>query len=468
VSWRGTLLLLVLAAAAAGFLLLNRHTGSRAAGSAILRFDPAETAAIAVIEGESCTVLSRERGVWNLMAPLADRADPNAVSRLLETAASSEALDILPPKDQRDSVSPDALGLKPPKRILIIDDGKKHALKLGTGGAAAGQIYAMVDADPNIYLLKDEISPLAFRPAGEFRDGRLTMLSPEHLEEAALSRSGGLQGLQLRRDRTGWRMEKPLLAAADPEAVTRWITPLLSAKIARWLPESTDPSACGLDSPEAVFTFKEEGGTPLRIMIGSTVPDTPGARFARCENRPGICVLRDMEKAIDVTLASLRSRKLKPVPPDSVDLIRITRGDSTLTLARKAGGGDWICRERDGIIIPETTMQGWFASLADLTATSFEPATPEKIAARRIDRPDAVVRLVARLSENTSEENAGEMILAEYALGLPLGGETALREGSSPDLMILPSEKAALLTELIAKTSGESQPPAEVPSESVH
>lgn len=459
-SWRGTLLLLALAATATAVLLLSRHSGSRAEGSPLMRFDPAQTRTLAILEGEGCTVLSRDGGVWNLVAPLADRADPRILSQLIDAAASAAPTDILPPKDQKDSVSLDALGLRTPKRILIIDDGKKHALKLGTGGAAQDQVYAMVDSDPTVYLIKDEISPLVFRPAGEFRDSRLTMLSTEHLEEAGLSKRGGLQELQLHQDRTGWRMEKPLAAAADSSAVAKWITPVLSAKITRWLPESTDPSTCGLDSPEAVISLREEGGSPLRIMIGSPVPDTPGARYARCENRPGICVLRDMDRALDVTPSSLRSRKLKPVPPDSVDLVRITGGDSILTLSRKKGSGDWICEERNGMILPEAAMQAWFSGLADLTATSFEPATPDRIAARGINRPEAVIRLIARLSENTSEENAGEMILAEYAVGIASGGETALREGTSPDLMIVPTEKSAFLTNLLQETTGATAPAA--------
>lgn len=467
-SWRGTLLLLALAAMAAGIVLLARHSGSRAAGSQILRFDPAGTRAIALIEGESCTVISREKGVWNLMAPVADRADPIAVSRLLETAAGSEALDILAANDQKDSVSPDALGLRNPKRILIIDDGKKHALKLGTAGAASGQIYAMVDDDPTIYLLKDEISPLAFRPSGELRDNRLTMLSTEHLEEAGLSRRGGLQELLLRRDRAGWRLERPLSAPADPDAVTRWITPVLSAKIVRWLPESSDPSACGLDSPEAVLTLREEGAPPLHIMIGSPVPEIAGAHYARCENRPGICILRDMDRMLEATPFALRSKKLKPVPMDSVDVISITRGENTLTLTRKQGGSDWICLEKAGKIVPEAMVKAWYSSLAELAATTFEASTPEKLSARGINSPEAMIRLIARLSENTSEENAGDMILAEYSLGARVGGETALREGNAPDLMIFPSGKTAQLTDPLRETSGAPSPTPQGTPEVAH
>ena len=54
------------------------------------------------------------------------------------------------------------------------------------------------------------------------------------------------------------------------------------------------------------------------------------------------------------------------------------------------------------------------------------------------------IRLTAHLSENTAEEAAGDMVLAEYAFGLPKDGVVALREETSPELMIVPERALEL------------------------
>ena len=82
-------------------------------------------------------------------------------------------------------------------------------------------------------------------------------------------------------------------------------------------------------------------------------------------------------------------------------------------------------------------MKGWIAKLQEISASGFEPATPERLEARGLATP-SLIRLIAHLSENTAEEKAGDMVLAEYSFGLPKEGVVALREGNAPDLMILP------------------------------
>ena len=95
------------------------------------------------------------------------------------------------------------------------------------------------------------------------------MLSGDHLEKVTLNRKGGLQELSVKDDRQGWRIITPIAAKADREATRGWIDSIVGARIERWMPANTDPSACGLDVPEAVITLSSEAGDPLRIMLGS-------------------------------------------------------------------------------------------------------------------------------------------------------------------------------------------------------
>jgi len=121
------------------------------------------------------------------------------------------------------------------------------------------------------------------------------------------------------------------------------------------------------------------------------------------------------------------------------------------SLHRKSGGEDWEGREvgrQEVNVIPGNQVKDWFDQLQALPATSFEPATPEHLAYWGLDKtpPPFRIRLIAQLSENAAQENAGETVLAEYSFGTPSGNEVALRETNSTDLMLLPVSAINLIT----------------------
>jgi len=454
VSWRGTLLLLCLAALAIGILLFSQRSRTRSPGEPLLGFDPSAADRITILDGTGGTggaghvEMIREDEVWKLVSPLPDRADQGAVQALLDKASAVAALDLLKPADLKGNVSLEALNLKQPRRSVTIRAGKTHTLLFGADGAAAGQIYARVDSDPSVYLVPAETASHAFRPAAEFRDTRLTPLSADHLEEITLSKnaSGGSQQLRIRKSMNGWVIGSPVSARGENAAVEAWAASLLGARIVRWMPEGTDPAACGLEPPVATLSAHEEGGAPVVISIGSESGDSPGSRYARCNGRPGICIVTGISPALAATPASLRSKNPSPVPLDAIDTIVISPGDGCagLLLARKKGSDDWQVVEGGSGDLSGTKVEEWYRRLSSLKASGFEPATPDRLAARGMNAPELTIRLIAHLSENTAEECAGDMVLGEYAFGTSSDGMVAMREGDSSDLMLLPENALEL------------------------
>lgn len=450
-SWRGTLLLLIFAGLAIGILLFSQRSRTRSPGEPLLGFDPSAADRITILEGVGRVEMVREDEVWKLVSPLPDRADQAAVQALLDKASAVTSLDRLKPADLKGNVSLEALNLKQPRRSVTIRAGKTHTLLFGADGAAAGQIYARVDSDPSVYLVPAETASHAFRPAAEFRDTRLTPLSADHLEKITLSKnaSGGSQQLQLKKGMNGWMIETPVSARGENAAVEAWVGSLLGARIVRWMPEGTDPAACGLEPPVATLSAHEEGGVPIVISIGSEAGDTPGSRYARCNGRPGICIVSGISPALAATPASLRSRNPRTVQLDAIDRIEIGTGGQDggrprLLLARKKGGDDWQVVEGGSGDLYGTKVEEWHRRLSSLKASGFEPATPDRLAARGMNPPQFTIRLIAHLSENTAEESAGDMVLGEYAFGTASDGMVAMREGTSSDLMLLPENAVEL------------------------
>jgi hypothetical protein len=456
VSWRGTLLLLIFAGLAIGILLFSQRSRTRSPGEPLLGFDPSAADRITIIEGvggAGRVEMVRQDEVWKLVSPLSDRADPSAVQALLDKASAVASLDRLNPADLKGSgsVSLESLNLKQPRKTVTIRAGKTHTLLFGADGAATGQIYARVGSDPTVYLVPSATASHAFRPAAEFRDTRLTPLSADHLEEITLSKnaSGGSQQLHLKKVMNGWVIGSPVSARGENAAVETWAASLLGARIVRWMPEGTDPAACGLEPPVATLSAHEEGGASLVISIGSEAGNSPGSRYARCNGRPGICIVTGISPALAATPASLRSKNPRPVPLDAIDRIEISMGDQDggrprLLLARKKGSDDWQVVEGGSGDLSGTKVEEWHRRLSSLKASGFEPATPDRLAARGMNPPQFTIRLIAHLSENTAEESAGDMVLGEYAFGTSSDGMVAMREGDSSDLMLLPENALEL------------------------
>ena len=460
-SWRGTLLLILFAGLALGYSLYSDRSTTHPTGEPLLGNSFALADLIRIQQSGASFSLIKTNGLWYLQGDFQDRANPSMIRDLLSAAADITPLDLLSPGDLKGDVSLSSLGLNNPKRSLTFHTDSTHTLSIGAQGPSAGRLYARLDAAKPVYLIDGKIALMAFRSPQEYRDPRLTALRSEHLDRVTMGKGGGLQPLQLRRDTHGWRLETPTSAPGDDQTINAWIDSLLAARIDRWMPEGTDASSCGMDAPTAVFSFQEEGGsTPLTVTIGAQGADAPGSYFVRCSDRPGICVIGRLDPSLAVTPQTLRSKQIKQVEYDTIDRIEITDDSGRFSLNRKEGGDDW--KIPSGRILRESTVKAWFDQLQGLKATSFEPATPDHLGRRGLDKeiPSFRIRLIAKLSDNTAQENEGEAVLAEYNVGVSTNNEVALREGTSTDLMITPSPSFDPIRKEAATWTTQKAPPA--------
>jgi hypothetical protein len=459
VSWKGTLALLTLAVAALLFLLFSGRSHTRSVTEPLLALHPTEVVQITVREGGGEIVLSRTNGVWMIGAgspagSVSDRADQRLIRALIEQAAGITALDILNPSDLKGSVSLESLDLKTPKRSLTFLEGRDGAgrkLAFGIEGAAKGQIYARLDGGKTVYLIPSEVVPTAFRPAEEFRDRRLTSLDPDRVEEINLTKGSALHLLSMQKGASGWNLTSPMTARGNDKVVSAWVTAILASKVDHWMPVGTDPMICGMDAPVAVLSARESGSTsPVTVTIGSAVPGFPDSFFVRCSDRPGISVVQGLAANLQISPSLLRARQPKPQQLDAIDKIEIHHpeqlgsGESFLVFARMKGSDAWEIAAGGKGTLSREQVEAWFGKLQSLTADTFEPATPDKLESAGLTHPTRI-RLIAHLSENTAEESAGDLTLAEYAFGIPRNASVSFREGTSSDLMILP-ESALELT----------------------
>lgn len=476
-SWRGTLALLVLAALAFGFFILSERSKTHAPQQPLLGINPTAANVIEIHEGGNYFALFKWNGDWIVKKHLEnggvfrDRANPQLIQTLLETAADIVPLDILRPRDFKNGITLEALGLKKPNRAISIHAGKTEVLWIGTEGAPPGSLYVRLDSGKSIYLISGKLAPIAFRSPQEYRDPRLTALASDRIDAVSILRGGSMQQLNMKKVSGGmagsdhsWLLESPLAAKGDDQVISSLLDSLLGAKILNWMPEGTDLTSCGLDTPTAIIKIHEQDTkSPLTVSIGSTVPGTPGQYFVRCSDRPGICVVAgEISMALSATPQSLRSKKIQPIDYDTVDRIQI----NDYSLKRQAGGEDWISHgtvHPKDELIPGEQIKQWYNRLQKLNATGFEAATPEHLEQRglgSIQEPGLpetnhpiTVRLIATLSENTAQEDKGETLLAEYRFGTAIKNEVAMHERNAAELLILPAKSVEFLKTFPASTN---------------
>lgn len=480
-SWKGTILLLLLAGLALGFLLFSGRTRTHPPQEPLLGIDPSIAESIQIQEGGSLIRLISTNGVWmiekdekNTFTPT-DRADPQLIQSLLETITDIIPLDILRSSEFNRELNLASLGLKQKTRSISIHAGKRETLWIGTEGAAPGSLYARLGSGKTVYLISGKIASLAFRPIQEYRDPRLTRLSSDHINEVSVAETGTMgQQLSLGKDsktRQSWLLKSPLIAGGDDKTINSWLDSLLGSRVSRWMPEETDSASCGLDTPWAVITLHEEGtAQPVTISIGSPVPDAADSFFIRCSDRPGICVVGGLGPFLAATPQALRSKKITQVEYDAVDKIEILddhHDPHLLSLTRKPGSDDWLLAAGTDVQpLPGEKVKVWFDKLQNLRAIRFEAATAEHLNYRGLGphTVPTVIRLIARLSENTAQENAGETVLAQYIFGNGSKNEVALREVEAPELLILPAGSTDFLNSFFpASPSSTPETNAPVP-----
>ena len=179
-------------------------------------------------------------------------------SELLNSAAGLRYFDRIDGKEFKANSDLRDYGLRNPKRTIEFDGEESATLFLGKDAASEERIYVRTSGSRDVYLVSDELLKLAFRDLAEFRDRRLTDLSPDQIDRVIVRRQGG--EIELSRDASGWQIVKPLHAFADEQEVEDFLKQLLGQRIVEFVAEdSGDLSVYGIAEGRDEITFYAEG-----------------------------------------------------------------------------------------------------------------------------------------------------------------------------------------------------------------
>lgn len=398
-------------------------------GSPLFDFDPAEIRHISIKNGDQSFRIKRDGGDWILDSANPDSAAPEAVEAVFRTALSTPVLDRIDPSEIPDQQNLATYGVLKSSLQLDFKGDKPLSLLFGKTGADGNRTYVSFENSKAVYLIPGDLAKLASLPPDSFRDKRLAKIDPSRVRRIEIRR--GPTTLELENTARGWRLNKPLDAAADNAAVSALLEKWNTLRIDSFEKPSqkNDHSPATLEARSEILIHSEDSPDPVSISIGDTTADGLVAVELQPRNISATAPLALKESTV-IDLDQLRDRSLARLNPDLVDLVRLG----------PEGSKTEIRRTPEGWTVPEEKINALFRKLEETKVARFEPATPSALAAAGLDRPAARLEFLSVLSENTPETLAGEHPVLIVSIGRPgPDGTIPVRIEGSPEIAFVPA-----------------------------
>lgn len=414
------------------------------------RFDPARVEQLRV-ETAGITIECRREGAqWQLVRPLAARANATVIERLLDALQELPRAEILlPPRPSPEAYAP--YGLDQPAATLTLVSGSfTNQILIGRRTPLGDGVYVRQADHAGLARLSPALLDLIPADPVRLRDRSLLSGTPAEIQRLDIRTPAGF--LQLVRDpANNWRLFQPFSARADPAAIATLLDKLLSCSIVQFVQDSvSDLAPYGLDAATALTAVlnTDAGNGYQMISFGDPLPDSPALCYARLKTESSIyAVPIDAREALRVKPDDLRDRRIPGADPAVLRRVRFEEGNAQLEFQR-GGTGDWVLTAPVPIAAdPEALAQLW-KTWSEVRLLSFEsPAalSPPAEFRRTIEieplnpaQPTVIVRL-------------GPCPGKPGAACLAIEGETAIALAAPNSLLTLPLDPLSYRTREIIR-----------------
>lgn len=442
---RNTLLLLLAALGLFAFIFFyERHLPSTRDAAEreahVVTFDRDKITGISLVNNEQKIELRKGAdGQWMLDAPVKDRADDAAVAQLLTAVETLRKEATLESRDGKDAVRDVGLA-KPNVSLKLLGPGAPPAILFGKDAAVEGRQYVRLENSKTVFVVSNELKSQLAKKADDFRDRRLTDLSPAQVNKALIKTAAG--EIELQKERDHWAINKPLKARGDDAKIPDLIASTLTARIETFVP-GTDATAAAaltaLNDPRGSVTFSAEGEEkPVTLQLSKPLEKSPDKIFAKLSGRDAIFTLpKKAADILDVKPNDLRDKHLVRLNLDTVDRIHIApAGRPEITLARK--GEAWTLKSAGDKPANDAEIQRLAQTLENQNVSAFVSDVAADLPKYGLDHPSLRVTFSAYASENTAETAAGEQPVASILFGKTEGENVYAKLDEEPFIVSVP------------------------------
>lgn len=368
-------------------------------------------------------------GGWALEGTPQVRADRDVLDRVLAAFADIRAEAFVAEADAEKALATDHV------TITMVPSGAGRARAvLAIGGACPGhpEDVVVVRSEPSriTACAPKGIMEALVTPREALVDRHLFSLRPDEVEQIAFARGG--EKLELARKGSSWHMRAPKDVEVDADAGNALAKSIHDLTADRIVPEP-DLAALGLSPASATATVEKAGEDPAQPG-GSEVLELGAANghvvYARRRADGAVLELgRDVARALEPTVAAVRSRKIVEVPLAKVRKVTIHAGAMEQTLARSSEGM-WTLKAPAGFDVDPSLASDVAEALGELTADRWVADTDD--GSFGLATPRATYEL-----EVADGGDAGTSTIRIVVGGAANGGAFARRDGMD-GIFVLP------------------------------
>ncbi|CAN5570036.1 hypothetical protein BH18VER2_BH18VER2_13890 [soil metagenome] len=447
---RTTILLLLLAVALGVWIKFfeskkpNTAAAKREAGN-VVNFNREKLEGITIQNGDDRIELRQQAGKWRLLAPVKDQADGAVVDNLISELEAWRKEGSIPVKEMTVEKGRMAeFGLVQPKlRLRLRGPEMPPEIWFGKDTAFEGQMYVRFAEAKEVYIATQTVRNDIAKKPDEFRDRKLTDLTPAQVVHAVLRSPAG--EIELAKKNEHWEIVKPLQARGDDQKINDLLAQVTNARIQEFVADDAgDLHAYGLSEPRGSITVYgaddksasrtdssggEEGRT---LQVGSVAEKIKDAVYVRYLPRHAVYALpKQTDALLTVRPNDLRDRHLMRLDTNNLDRLNVEAvGQPKTVLARK--DQNWTIASRSDQPANGDEVRRLIDTLNSQEVTKFVADTASELPKYGLDQPQVKVTFSSYASENTAETGAGEHPFLTLAFGKIEGDDVYARVGEEP------------------------------------
>jgi len=346
------------------------------------------------------TTLKKDAGGWQVVQPVAAKADESEVNSLTSALASTEITRVV---DENPSSLND-YGLSNPRiEVDFKAAGDKDSRKLlvGSKTPTGGDLYAKRSDEKKVFLIPAYQETTLNRTTFDLRDKGLLKFDREKVDGIDVSAGG--KTIAIAKDGGDWKLTKPVQTKADFGSVEGLVGRLQTAQMKSIVADQASPADLkkyGLDKPDTTINLNI-GSSRATLLVGGKAADN--TVYARDASKPAVVtiessLLDDLKKDAD----TYRRKDLFEFRPFNATHIEMSRNGQTIVLDRVKGQNDkpdtWKRVSPAAADVDKEKMDGLLSKLSNMRAASFVDST----ANTGLDKPALVVTV--KFDEGKKEE----------------------------------------------------------------
>ncbi len=365
-----------------------------------LESDKIEEIKVASAAGDA-TTLKKQGGGWQVVQPIAAKADDSEISGITSALSSVEMVRVI----DENPTSLNDYGLSNPRievDFKATGDKDYRRLLVGEKSPTGADLFARRNDEKKVFLIPAMQETTFNRTTFDLREKVLLKFDREKVD--ALDVTSGGKTLAIAKDGGDWKITKPVATRADFGAVEGLVGRLQTAQMKSIVADEAAPvdlKKYGLDKPEATVNLNA-GSARATLLIGGKAADN--TVYARDASKPAVvtvesALIDDLKKGAD----DYRRKDLFEFRPFNATHIEIARNGQTVVLDRAKGQGEnapdkWRRVGPTAGDVDKDKMDSLLSKLSNMRASSFVEAT----AKTGLDKPALTVTV--KFDEGKKEE----------------------------------------------------------------